>query len=922
MSKINKIRRPAKFPSSRNGKRSFTFPSTNSAGKDISVTISFIQEISRGQAKKCFEKYISRVQVIANETGVGKKEGDFSSVKWKVKEKTLLGRTSIKKTETDVLEYLERKKELVEDQPYTYSESRVIDLQRRIDNIKKNIFPPEKTNVSPTFDKSFEEDAFDANLEKARNVVKSMRESHVSFQKEALNEHKKLWEKLNQDNIHEIKKDFYNKGNTLRKKIKENNKELNESLRRELHALTKKYRNCKNNKLKKEFRVKLEKFQQEKNCYALVTHPSHSVDRKIVLAQACVIKRLDTAQKAPKNFDFEKIYNDLIEELDEKKDAAIQSLEDAKKEYKKPGELAWGEDCIARALCYPANWLPKEEAGIRFSRHWEAYVTVTEVSPLYEDEDYNHPDAPGGVPAGLRNDSRYPEYSKRPANCQMTTTYILNDEGKPDDTSKHIAFRIAELPTVEAAGRALELMKQHYPGMTVLHDNCLLTPTLYKEWLYKGRPDRNLFFEHENNIREVMGADNFMLTNFGVNEGAVGEFAGLQLGWHLSMKYNNRAALQFNNRLKEQLNLLKLPELEEKELEEKKQEQKSQIDLDHLGSLVYVCQELEAIWARNDYASANVGDNPVKAPALWRVACTLCGIPSNTHCMSAKDRASVVEAYSCAMLHEMHMNLSDHKRALEVEFKDLPEEMKSKLFLGCFTRDDIEVILKNDNLEQAIQNKIEQAIQCLRVNEGLFQQKELPLFPSLSAYTHFISTSTPIRDTNRANTDAFPQFVFDSIYDANHMDSRSSPDEEITTSTTIGKKILENQHQIKKQLRTELIEALRITKENTSIPGDKLRGGVPLKRFYSGFDRRYVLRRLSSLDKGKESKFLREFNHLLGLEQVDKKTRRKFRTLAIRALRIYREGEKRTASLAWLSLFNDVEDVLYESFRPQTKVKD
>ncbi|MFQ5730223.1 MAG: hypothetical protein ACE5GN_07670, partial [Waddliaceae bacterium] len=132
----------------------------------------------------------------------------------------------------------------------------------------------------------------------------------------------------------------------------------------------------------------------------------------------------------------------------------------------------------------------------------------------------------------------------------------------------------------------------------------------------------------EKDVQQII--DKCTMSYFGVNEGAVGKMHGLRLGWHTSMgEYNNEATRKLSRVLKE-----KLTTIESKVQTGEALTEEEKGILDRLGGIVQVGQEFEAVWAKNDYMNADVGNNQVKAPALWRALDSLLNITVNTHCMS------------------------------------------------------------------------------------------------------------------------------------------------------------------------------------------------------------------------------------------------------------------------------------------------
>lgn len=341
-------------------------------------------------------------------------------------------------------------------------------------------------------------------------------------------------------------------------------------------------------------------------------------------------------------------------------------------------QLSWGQDYHYIALAHPVNWTTIHRSALKMSSSGRLYASITVLEPLKERQE-------SGVPSGLRSDGRYHD---RPANFHKTTNYLLGHEKETETSS----FRGGQFPTEKAARKALTTMMRE-SNVDGFHINSLLTPTLSII-----KPDKNLLKKHKQNIdaalkeihRQVARAEQRIegpsediqelmnkgytsakiqaimgqsaMSNFGVNEGAVGEkrifTKELRVGWHTSIgKYSNDAAAKISTRIQK-----KLEDLEDK-LE--KGEKLSDEDLrlaDRLGVIVQFGQKIEEVWARNDYATAAVGNDPFKLPASMKVLDLLIGLTVYSNCMSGKDRTGEDDADAQRLLDEINMSLIEFRK--------------------------------------------------------------------------------------------------------------------------------------------------------------------------------------------------------------------------------------------------------------------
>ena len=236
-------------------------------------------------------------------------------------------------------------------------------------------------------------------------------------------------------------------------------------------------------------------------------------------------KELD---KAPSTEQLQGIASQIKDKIDGK-----QHEIPVKDAYKFESSTKWGQDYLNQALTTPANWTTIRKAVIKESPSGKMYVSVAINEPLNIHEH-------GGVPAGLR---KAKTHEKRATNLIKTTSYMLSEEGR---SSPHVSFRGGQFPSPEAAEEALrQIIKFHIESgapldSLSLHINALLTP--FAPPFIEGTPDKRLLIAHKKHIRDaieklstdpdqdpqVKGAaiklkENFSMSNFGVNEGAVGE---------------------------------------------------------------------------------------------------------------------------------------------------------------------------------------------------------------------------------------------------------------------------------------------------------------------------------------------------------------------------------------------------------------
>lgn len=594
--------------------------------------------------------------------------------------------------------------------------------------------------------------------------------------------------------------------------------------------------------------------------------------------------------KAPAADTLEGFKETLLSLMDVEKLSSPYSVSQAKEENQYPKELEFGRSHINAALTTPANWTNVYSAFSKLSRSGRLYTSATVNESLNVGNQ-------GGVPAGLRNKKGYRE---KAANLFKTTSYLLDDNPK-HPIGRTVSFRGGQFPTPKAAKEALTEMLNEDPEATNIHINALLTPMISLP--AGGKPDRRLLAEHKASITKALEEmieearetgdderekrlekvrDQLVFTNFGVNEGAVGELKILmrrvRLGWHTSIGlYTNQGAKTFNANLRQKFNALGI----EKAVEGKEKFDNSDLQfLSNLGAIVQVGQEMEAIWARNDYADAKMGHNQFKLPALWKAMDALTGTICYTDCMSGKDRTGEVESAAKHYLDEAHMNMNDRKLELQKLYRAYTEELDKEE-----PPEDYPHQLNNWEEVRAERNKKWKVAERLLTNPmhtkeelaGLFEvfkadpDKLRPIYADLlelkvkdakqalgleeesgvllkdkgkfsqaarifGQNTIGIPTTVPLRETNKH---LFPDVTSETIYG-----KQVTPGLRPALPEDERERLKEKQREAVNRRISILSGSLPITQINTSLPGFKIKGGEPLSRFSSGFDRDYVYSQL------------------------------------------------------------------------------
>ncbi len=664
------------------------------------------------------------------------------------------------------------------------------------------------------------------------------------------------------------------------------------------------------------------------------------VERKMYLRQRALEATAETLPKiraelttAPTPEELRKIAAGIQEDL-KTGSTQLVSAEEAKKYHKKYPSLKWGEASLNFALCTPANWTTVRTALIKCSRAGRMQVAVSIIEPLGIG-------LSGGVPAGLRGDRAF---ITRPANLMKTVSYICLENGEP--TAEHVSFRGGQFPTKEAAKTALMhiMVEPVFRNSPHLHINALLTPTALT-WFKK---DKTLLEDHRENILlalneliqeagdqvtrtrlEAMRA-NLAVSNAGVNEGAVGQtMLPMYLGWHTSIGgFCNPASQKLNQAVHEKLLML------ERSLDVVELPPDSMVEqLDLLGPMLQIGQDLESVFALNDYADATVGQNQFKMPALWKAMDALLGVPCYTDCMSGKDRTGKVESCAQEYLDEIAMNVVDHKQELSQEFLNLSLGLTGSereawgkaqkiLTSACFRNEELkefQIVLRRDGegafkklLLESLHHKIEMVREGLGMTsgpEGFMVQKEIggAMAGYIQVATQGISKNHPKIATRGGLQQGFPNLAVSSIY--------LHPRE---TDAAYVQYLENRQREAANRRLSQLSGSLEITRINTGKPGFKVEGGEPLAQHSSGFDREFVLYKLRSSNP--QNPHLREeLTEWTGLHELDPETM-EHHLHALHSI-ISSQMELDQKNAAWTTILQKIEEDKAESLTPKAHVK-
>ncbi len=661
----------------------------------------------------------------------------------------------------------------------------------------------------------------------------------------------------------------------------------------------------------------------------LPTNEAAAAKSKIMEFSAVVEKKLSLMEEGSKLVNshtnsnrFDRIYKELrkapelnklesLSKVYEKKLSTaelIVSPEETKIINKPDLRLKWGASHLPFALTAPSNWVNINTAFIKTSDSGTAFVSVTKFSPLNVEN-------AGGVPARLRT---HLKYENRAVNLMQSTTYLRGgdtlDSSSNAPFGAQVSYRGGQFPSVQAAKEALvQIIETLPPGQKIdkLHINSLLTPMMFTSLI----KDKKLLETHKKNILRAIDElivesqftpsenrdffyvpgdaaleslknlkQNISISNYGVNAGATGEIKVLmhrmKAGWHESIgRYSNSASQKLNANLKNKLDSIDTTNPSTK-------------DLDRLGAILQVGQEIEAMWANNDYADGDVGNNPFKMPAMLMVMDGLIDETTFVNCMSGKDRTGETVSNAQFFNDEINMNIVDHKKALTLKFNDLSktvspkyaqewQDQKNILTAACFTEEDLNRIhsaLKGKSLyigtteatfKELITWEVERKIAHTKaglgytkngseVENGFLQKKAMFLKGIFNIGTHGISKNPPLIISQHHERGYLPSVLTSSVYLDKEIDLNSPlrladiKDLEMRQNMAFNRKL------------SQLSGSLQVTQMNTGFTGFKVGKSEALARFTSGFDRDFVLYQFN------------QFNQNLAQYDQDPKKREEF----------------------------------------------
>jgi hypothetical protein len=251
------------------------------------------------------------------------------------------------------------------------------------------------------------------------------------------------------------------------------------------------------------------------------------------------------------------------------------------------------------------------------------------------------------------------------------------------------------------------------------------------------------------------------------------------------------------------------------------------------------------------------------------------------------------------------MALADHranlKKVIDLSGKEFPPDEIELLTAGCFSLEDVEKLINSDDLEEAHANKVGEKVNAALIALGIdkadasigFMEEKRVDGRFIAPATTGISTQEALLENKEAKNAAlsFPKVAATSAY--------SNKDQ---SSLAI--------HQREAQNRRLLLQcgAMQLTQMNTGTPGMKVKGGIPLKRYTSGFDRDYVVQKMSPLGKNIDREKL--FIEITGLNELAQADRQN----------ILNELKEIQTINDLKSLISKVEDLKFSSLMPQIKV--
>jgi hypothetical protein len=598
---------------------------------------------------------------------------------------------------------------------------------------------------------------------------------------------------------------------------------------------------------------------------------------KLSLARACVLKQA----KGAGGPSVEAMQADLRQELGKVK---VQiSFEEMKAEMQRAEAIyAWGMDSLSKAQVSPIEWRPIQRFAPKISpKSRKLYVSVTEMEPL------------SMVPSRQRTSS---EFRARPTNFWQTTHYLLGQE----DRTKEVSFRGGQFPTVESAQAALEAMLSSISEGSSIHISALLTPTRLP-----GKADRSLLAAHRTNLLaaidnlleatderlEELGCtkatieslkEEFMLSNFGVNEGAVGEYdlankigMRIKMGWHNSVfTYDNPAVEtlmgvvdgRFSSAIE---SLSSYAPLESCEFG----------FLRGFSSVTQITLLMDQIWAENSFADARVGHDQFKMPALWKSLDFWLNILSYVDCMSGKDRTGEVESDAFDKSDDNNIQVIELEEELRqtvtgfvasARFSDEQQadvrRLEKFLILPCFSPEDLQALLTeysilgtSGNLEDLVRSQLiakmkasqEQTSQCLKPKK---RTKVAGTAGAATGYTLVTGTAGIAKGTpvGHGADDIYPTVVADTLTPLSSLDEAMRQAKgRIGFVSRDYVEHLEAAHIRARNRRASILGSgsTEIARINTGVAAFKVKGGKPLARHSCGFEPDYVRYRLMLAEK-------------------------------------------------------------------------
>lgn len=540
------------------------------------------------------------------------------------------------------------------------------------------------------------------------NAISKYKNIQTELKSATINMYTGAYKRLEKgENPEIVRSDLYENLNHLREKANEKLSEQFEVIKQEAGALAQTYNQAVGRE-RENTKTNINLFNRavaEMNVGDSSTQALHyqMTAFQAVVERRCLEKKSDDA---PTHQEMSQIAARMQEQM--KEPNQILSSDQIKEKFALPEALQWGQEkaSINNALSNPMNWTNKLGVAIKMSQSGKAHAAATEISPLGLSES-------GGVPSGLRKENT------RPVNLQHTKTYFVGADGEPIADTVHESFRGGVFPTAAAAKTAVTHMENKLGRpLTSLHVNALLTPV--RGLFALKKKDDKLLKDHSKNMEAALG-DKAYLSNFGVNEGAVGKVKvgpitlPAAMGWHTSIAYTNNAAVKFSQALQARIEGARSnPALR-----------------DRMVAIVQLGQDMQAVWANNDFARGDVGNNQFKLPAMWKAMDALLDVDNYLDCMSGKDRTSEVAANAQSMLDEIHMNLMEKKEAVRGKLAEslTPAEVDAYASPILNDSDIIRLRLASDNEREAvfieiIDDKTKAAQAALGGKEGLMAQKK------------------------------------------------------------------------------------------------------------------------------------------------------------------------------------------------------